>query len=326
VGRFFDFAGVGLAVLWVVGHVATDRTYITQYLWWVPTLWMAAAIAGLGLIGLVIGLRARGGGWRLWSLVAGAAMMAWMLVAEWRALMPADRTTPAFTLLSWNATDVGEDTVRARLIELSPDVAGLVNAEWGANFRDLLPEFPVVVHTGAFLLVSKAPVARWATADLLIPAMEHGVPYGGRAMFAEVVIAGASRVVWVIDLPSDPRLSRQSMCAVAAARLAEWTGPVYVRHDSGWRSQPRDGTGFPKPDIIMGDFNSPRGSASSAMLTDGLTDAFTQGGHSDPATWPRHRPWWALDQVFLRAPLEGVRYDVIDPGEGGHRLVRVGIR
>ena len=325
-GRFVDLAGVALALLWLVGRLVTDRSYVTQYVWWVPTLWMAAAVAAVGLLGLVAGLRARGGGWRVKALAAAACMTAWMLAAEWRLVMPADTSTPAWSALSWNATDAGEDTIRARLVELSPDLAAVVNAPWGANFRDLLPEFPVVIHSGAFLMASKHSVARWATADLLIPAMEHGVPYGGRAMFAEVVVAGAPRVVWVVDMPSDPRLSRKAMVVAARARLEQWTGPVYVRHDSGWRSEPLTTPGFPLPDVVMGDFNSPRGSASAAMLAAGLTDAFTQAGHGDPASWPRERPWWALDQVFLRPPLSAVRYDSIDPGEGDHRLVVVRVK
>ncbi|MCC6661861.1 MAG: hypothetical protein IT437_13355 [Phycisphaerales bacterium] len=320
---------MAVALLWLLGRLTTDRTYLTQYVWWVPTLWMVAAAAGLGLLGIIVGLGARGRGGpsrQALAVSCAAAIAVYMMAFEWRLRPATGRTGAVWTVVSWNASEAGEDSIRNQLVESPPDLAAVVNSPWGANFRDLLPEFPVVIHSGAFLLVSRSPVRRWAIMDLFIPAMEHGVPYGGRAMFAEVLVSGVPRTVWVIDLPSDPRLSRKAVTAKAAARLAEWSGPVYVQRDGGWQSETSERPGFPPPDVVMGDFNIPRGSASLATLVPGLVDAFTQGGHGDPASWPRDRPWWALDQVFLRQPLRALHYDVIDPQDGDHRLVAVRIQ
>ena len=73
--------------------------------------------------------------------------------------------------------------------------------------------------------------------------------------------------------------------------------------------------------MIVGDFNTPRGSASLRALVGERREVFAARGWGPGGTWPRRMPLWGIDLGFVGrdVDVEGAR--VLDPGAGGHRAL-----
>jgi hypothetical protein len=128
-------------------------------------------------------------------------------------------------------------------------------------------------------------------------------------------------VVWVIDLPSDLSIPRDRVTSEAAAALHAWQGRPMVRRPDGkyGGGEVRSG-GFPRPDVILGDFNIPAHSASLDSIREGLSDAYSEAGSGYNATFPRRYPLWRLDQIFVGRDVHAVGYQTRDMGSGTHLL------
>jgi endonuclease/exonuclease/phosphatase (EEP) superfamily protein YafD len=113
------------------------------------------------------------------------------------------------------------------------------------------------------------------------------------------------------------------MAKQAAAAIAAFKGPEYAKGESGVRTQHSAGPGFPKPDLIMGDFNGPRGSVSQRLIVGDMAEAYDQAGAGYAASWPgrgHHAPFpvFHLDHLFLAPYLRATRYDLVKPVYGYH--------
>jgi len=144
---------------------------------------------------------------------------------------------------------------------------------------------------------------------------------------------GEPIVVWVIDLPSDPAIPRVEMTRSAADAIQALVGPAMTMIEGTPTVEPLNTTGFPEPDIIIGDFNIPRGSWSLGAITEPLSNAWTDGwlgmglggGVGPLGSWPRTKPVFHIDQTFLARDLRSCSYELIDLGVGMHRAQVVGI-
>ncbi|MBX3358608.1 MAG: hypothetical protein KF745_09270 [Phycisphaeraceae bacterium] len=108
---------------------------------------------------------------------------------------------------------------------------------------------------------------------------------------------GRPITVWFIDLPSSPLAPRYAIAEIAARAIAELPGP---------------------PDVLVGDFNIPRGSASLSLLSSGMRHAYDDAAYGPFASWPRADPLFQIDHVFLGPGLRAVEYDLVDPGVSEH--------
>jgi hypothetical protein len=145
-------------------------------------------------------------------------------------------------------------------------------------------------------------------------------------------------VVWIIDMPSDPALGRMASARTAAAAIAAFQGPVMLRDgresDDGrpltrWMAREGDAVGvrgFPTPDLVVGDFNVPRGAASLDVLTEGLSSCFARGGRGYVATWPAGVPLLHLDQAFAGRGLEAISYRTVHAEMVPHRAQVIDLR
>ena len=78
---------------------------------------------------------------------------------------------------------------------------------------------------------------------------------------------------------------------------------------------------FPVPDLILGDFNTPRGSESLEALVGAKREVLAEGGWGPRATWPRRLPLWGIDLGFVGDGWRVLVGRVLDPGAGGHRAL-----
>jgi hypothetical protein len=357
--RWLAFAlGLGaLAVLgmWLVGRLANDRTLATQFVGWIPT-WMLAAVGAMLLAlwacavkafrvasrrpasaeGRTIRTPARRSART--ALVLLLAALFWLVFVDLR-VQNRYRRSPAdagLNITHWNASGADRDRIVGPLQHTEADLTILVNAGGPTGLAEYLGTLrgkdrePSVVRFDRFLVVSRYPITRWAFTELGVePASTRlfeaaGVQKDpGRALFLEI---DASAVmprpirVWVLDLPSDPNLHRLRVAQDAARRLRYFQGASRRRQPNGMDADEPMAGGFPLPDIIVGDFNIPRGSVSLGLIAQGMANAFDQAGHGLVATYPRQRPILHLDQMFIGPDHRAVRYDVRDGGSGYHRL------
>jgi endonuclease/exonuclease/phosphatase family metal-dependent hydrolase len=114
---------------------------------------------------------------------------------------------------------------------------------------------------------------------------------------------GRELVIWALDLPSQPRAWRMEVAEAATARL-------YTEFSSDR---------FAGPGIILGDMNTPRGSASLELVSLGYPHAFEEAGRGYVATWPRHRPLFHIDHMYIAPGLRAASYETIDMGISEHR-------
>lgn len=229
---------------------------------------------------------------------------------------------------------------------------------------------------GIFLIHTRLNVREWGFTTLGI---QRGVGFDprrtdgkytsddpGYAMYLICDAAGTAKeglgtefVVWLMDLPSDPTLSRQNVTRQALAAMDAWKGVATVRvpPDPNKPDAPAEWAnvsaeqlgrkGFPTPDLVIGDFNIPRGSRSLKNLVGDMANAYDQAGAGYTATYPRKVPFaqldgpglisfvrWLvpsdvpvfhIDQAFVAPGLHATRYRTMNLGYGTHwaQLVEV---
>lgn len=112
-------------------------------------------------------------------------------------------------------------------------------------------------------------------------------------------VIGREVVIWFIDLPSDPFLSRDDVAESTRAWLvAEQAKPQGLR----------------QPDLVVGDCNIPRGCRSLATMLKAagrpMTHGFDQAGWGIAATWPLGHPILHIDHAFTAPSLQVTSYNL----------------
>ncbi|MBY0111431.1 MAG: hypothetical protein K2Y21_01315 [Phycisphaerales bacterium] len=241
------------------------------------------------------------------------------------------------------------------------------------DFKTLGDAKSTTFLAGVFLVHTRLTLREWGFATLGIqaglgfdPRRSTGRYEGtdpGYAMYLVFDAAGTAKeglstefVVWLMDLPSDPTLSRQNVTKQALAAIDAWKGVATVRVPPDpatsaakpdapiqWENVPAEQLGrkgFPVPDLVIGDFNIPRGSRSLRNLVGDMENAYDQAGDGYTASYPRKVPFaqldgpgligivrWMIpsdvpffhiDQAFVGPSLHATRYRTTNLGHGTH--------
>lgn len=352
---------LGCTGLWAIGWLVSDRAEWSQYIAYVPSIVLAGAAWGAAVVAGVFALvdRAWRGAHGLprrrhtlarlaFALaVAAAAKVAWLDLRLVNRLAPrgAHAGERVLRLAHWNTGALWRDTWPDVLRALpdgpdAPDVIVLSNPPQPSD----LPGFEAavagggggeVVRLGGGFAVSSRwkvldtgwfalgiPLAKSAgyptflppgslvarAARAIVPLRVPRYPDDGDVGFVRLdarADLGREVVLWVIDLPSDPRLPREVVARAVAARLAELRA----------RGQ------MPAPDLLVGDFNIPRGTWAQRLIADAAgtpRHAFDDAGSGLMATWPRERPALAIDQILLAPGWRAAAYGLVDGGASDH--------
>ncbi|CAG1010722.1 hypothetical protein PHYC_03913 [Phycisphaerales bacterium] len=338
--------------LWIAGLTLNDRWHWSQYFAWIPP-WILLLTAAASCAARAALERARPPAPRhaLKYWAACAALVLFIVFAEWRwyrLLIPASPAKDAVRVIAWNPAWARMSAFHERVLELKPDIAMFANpnqtADW-IQLRQGMAEKTYALRQGTLVVVSRFPIRRFGWASLGIAPepgrpswwpMPRGSYQGGEALFLELDAPGWENglIIWFIDLPSDPWMARRRMLGEAAASIAAFRGPILRRDDQGldtpdttlkWGRPPPGGftgdqpaTGFPSPDLVVGDFNTPRGSRSISFLAPGLTHAWSQAGTGPIGTFPRTLPLLHIDQALLGPRARAINYNTADLGAARH--------
>lgn len=290
----------------------------------------------------------------------GVVWMGWTLISTDLNLGASRKATagpvgrlPSVTMVYWNLANWPSERTVDLVRVHKPDIAIIANAGHDLDpeaLRSRIDEGADLLEAGPITIVSRDRLVAWGITSLGFKGKKfqsEGAPAAlridpGRAMWIAIDVGpGPGRqdarpfVAWIIDLPSDPTLSRHAMALDTSRQLAAWKGTIFRRgpdgppqHEGG---PPRTEwlpdtslrtTGFPKPDVMIGDFNIPRGSRSLDLLTRGegwtMENAFDQAGIGYVATWPIEFPLWHIDQTFIADGLRATSYKAVNPRAGLH--------
>ena len=288
---------------WLIGRIVSDRFVWSQWLLWIPTpvVLVVAAIA----LGVAYRPDARSGRRRrrliAWGVTVGAVLGFFGFV-EHRFGRPASRGGATLRLVHASVQATGPrmlDAYGAGLTALDGDVtivSSLLPMNGINRLIDRLDGLGEPVTAWPFVMFTKLPVVEArplvANADLRV------VVYRVDA----TATVGRIVTIWVIDLPSDPRRQRYAIARRARSILDKVTADP--------------------PDLVVGDFNMTRGSASLARVFPDLSHAFDEAGRGYGASFSRSLPLYHIDHTLLADTVRAVSYELVDIGVGRH-LVQV---
>ncbi len=346
-GRFLWLVGVTALAAWATGRVLSDRWQWSQYLLWIPSVLIVPGAVGAAAVGIALArLSRRESGVRTGLFRPFAAITALLgVVAVWTTLSvdlrffsragEAPPPDQRLRVIHWNASDDIGVRWTQDILDLHPDLVVInpaSNQPWGPIIQGM-GEGATVMFLHGFTIISKPGVTLMGDISLRVepgegidPRQKSGMTSRvdpGRAVWLQLDTRaqfGRSFVVWLLDLPSDVSLPRRQVTEEAARAIAESDSRPRVPKGQGG-FEPGEGArrGFPPPDLVIGDMNIPRGSASLERLTGGLRNAYDQAGHGFVATWPSRSPMWHLDQAFIGSGYRATAYAALDLGGGTHR-------
>jgi hypothetical protein len=291
-------------VAWLAGRVISDRYGWSQWLLWMPTPTLLPAVL-LGVAGACRPAREprqRRCRLAVWAGL-GAVVAVYFLVIEHRFLRWGAGEPGALTLLLSSVhpgrQQAGDDYVD-RLIAARADLTLLSKSLAPRDVQRVeheLGEPVLTVTVWPFMVLTRLPVLE--ARSLVANEGTH------IALFRLDTTAELGRpiTVYAVDLPSDPTRPRNEIARAARRML--------------------DGTAALPPDIVVGDFNMTRGSASVKRLFPGLAHAYDEAGRGYGATFRRGFPLYHLDHTLLADTLTATDYALVDPGIGRHLAQRV---
>ncbi len=346
-----------VALGFLASRIFTDHYAWSQWVFWIPpeawlfTMWLLAIATAL------LEPRGKGRRWaRLGPLVLAAVATLHVALVHWN-LQNAVLRKPGPTALRvyhWNATEATDEALQSFLRDAdpfalrhdSPAVVVLANPplrlDWPDIVRMLAPEEiaqrDVQRHLrrgGRFVFISGKPLttAGWASLGLKGQTAEPDLLDDGTAMFAEVALESGHVVVWAFDWPSDPKRGRMDYVEPTLRAIAESTHSTFTPTAAGPLQREKH-TGFPDAGVVVGDFNTARGSRAISDLLPGMASAHAQAGIGPDYGWPRFIydgkrdrttiPFLGLDQAFVRrGEWRATAYRMIDLGVGTHRAQEV---
>ena len=310
---------------WLIGQFTTDRWHWSQWLWWIPTpIALAATLLILLLVSihtrlkkrhhpevqnreLSLGMfqeKIRGNfvgrflwGWR----IAFVLMLARFGLIEHRWFHAPSQNPQGVRLVHWTMshprTPDQIEQHAAPLIALNGDITILSEAwmiQRSPSLQEWLGELQTTRRVGRFTLFTRFPILELRS---LIATKTIRLDL---AIIDTTSKIGRPLTMYLIDLPSRPRYSRMKIVNLTQTMMKEVNAPP--------------------PDLVVGDFNITRGSASLKKLFPDLHDAWNDAGHGYGASFHRRFPLYHIDHVLLAPHLQATRYDLIDPGVGRHDL------
>ncbi|MEQ9096936.1 MAG: hypothetical protein RIE32_11815 [Phycisphaerales bacterium] len=341
----------------MLGRAFTDGHLWSQWLFWAPhEAWLLALVSLAVAILVVEPPEARRRGAWLGPALTIVLAVSYVSLAHWR-LHNALLREPGETVLRvyhWNATEATDSSLQAFLRDADPfglshdgpAVVVLANPplrlDWPEIVRMLADEeiarASITSHVrrgGRFVIISGPPMTRagWTSLGLEAKTTDPDLIDNGTAMFATIDLGPDPVTVWAIDWPSDPQRSRLVYAAQTLERIDASSHLVFRPTTAGPLEQHKE-IGFPPPDVVVGDFNTARGSASVAELLPGMASAHAQAGIGPDYGWPRFIrdgrrdrrviPFLGLDQAYV-APdrWRATAYRMLDLGQGTHRAQEI---
>ena len=285
-------AGLLVVLVWLTGQIMLDRMWWSQWLLWMPHLVLLPA----GLL-IWLGLWLRRSKWAWSGLLVAAAGPVFYAILLWS---PSRATTPnnSISVLHWTAGPIlgPPESYGDFIVSQDPDIVIVEGARRAATtsaFRKWSSDAHVAIR-GPFLIASKLPIqtlqtVAWAN-DILLLALVLELEDGSPLQFL------------IVDLPSDPWVSRASVMAAARKFLdrLEIT-----------------------PDIVLGDFNLTQQSAQLPEFLPGMTPKWGRHGHGWGGTYPRSLPVYRLDHVLSKNNGLVQQITTTDPGVGRHRAQQI---
>ena len=281
--------------LWVLGELLSDRWTWSQWIEWIPTLILLFVV----LVALVVAIIAKS---ILQSVVLGVAailLFGWFSTIENR-LFTTNNNEGDLRIVSWTMSHSKKANSYAsaeELIRLDGDLTLLTHG-WYVRGEPIVKEWlgsgGKKVVNGPFTLLTKLKPLNVQTL-----VASDGI-YISMFEIDTTAIFGNSIILWAIDLPSSFRDSKMEIVG-RAIRLIETLGA-------------------PPPDIVIGDFNMTRNSASIKSLFPRLHDASDDGGVGWIASYPMSFPLYHIDHVLLKESLIAQSYRLINPHIGRHRV------
>lgn len=291
-------AAAAVLLAWLIGRLVSDRYLWSQWLLWIPT--PVALLATLVGLGTALRPAPRRGPRLICWAVALIVVAGYFALGEHRLLRRPPAASDGIRLLHWNATHTPREPVEPmaeRLVALDPDIAILTHAgrvPWTPTVRRWLGPTSRPFQIGVFTIVSRFPIlqARWiaATPEMNIALLRID------ARSADL----GEPVIYMLDLPSDPRVSRLELAKIARRLIDE--------------------SGAPPPDLVVGDLNMTRGSASIRLLFPGMRHAYDEAGHGYGASFRRDLPMYHIDHVLLGEAFDALDYTLVDPGMTRHYI------
>ena len=294
-------------------------------------------------------------GWRVLALLL-LGVLAHTSLFEWRAYryvtgLPSAPPERTIRVMHWNMTYTPPYFWDRYITGVGraprPDVLVVTNPTLKNDLDQMAaalgPEY-TAARCGIFAVFTRFPILERASATLGVPAALTGrasppgmtqpdadteprtdylpewspIPRTGSNMYDPgyamcvhldaTAALGREVVLWGVDLPSQPRAWRMQTSGAAAERLDLL---LNAAADAPHK--------FDAPDIILGDCNTPRGSASLRLISRGFPHAFDQAGRGPVASWPRRRALFHIDHIFVGPGLRAVSYRTLDLGISEHR-------
>lgn len=326
------------ALLGVFRQVVNDRWVYTQPVSWIPL----SAFVGLSCVAaLACAALQQGRERRSWLFALALGVLFLPYHWHWHRLLL--KPGPGIRILVWNPGWQKISKFEARVLEQHPQVFLVATPHYTANMlgvRQGMGETTFAAGLGALNCVSVFPVRRWGSTPLNIPPAADVPDWlprgpatkgGGEAMFVvlDIPALGGDTTLWFLDLPSDPYIPRERMMRQALESIRAFRGPVHERRADGSEElRTLDAPGFPAPDVLAGDLNTPRGTASLGQLMNPLrlSHAFAQAGIGPEASFPARTPMVHIDHVLVGSRLRAARYEIVDMEAGRHRAQLVQLR
>ncbi|MGI9014773.1 MAG: hypothetical protein ACR2GY_11080 [Phycisphaerales bacterium] len=303
-------AGAVVIVAWIIGRIWTDTSTWTQWLWWIPTPATSAA-ALLSAVAVRLGFaktkrRTILCGVFACGLLFGAVWFSFVDHRLFASVDPHTTSRASLRIVHWNISSPlrgEEDDFVAGFDALEGDVFLLTSPSGTARLsKRVREEGWFEQRLNIFSIVTRKPIigSRVLVSDASI-----------RIVLIEVDTIeqlGRTLIVYAVDLPSE--LDRPRM------EVARQVHEMLVYADG------------PPADVIVGDCNIPRGSASLEVAFPGYLHAYDIAGHGYGATFRRDLPLYHIDHIFVlqQGDLIVERYDILRPTLGRHLIQAATIR
>lgn len=285
---------------WLLGRVVSDRYLWSQFLLWIPTLALLPACAA----GCLLSLMAARNRLRRRLLFAWTTLLviigAYFLTIEHRLLRssgePGDLRIVHWTMSHGKSRSRTEQV--SAIIEQQGDIT-ILQAGGSVARHERLADWSdrEALWIGTFSIITPLPVIELReiyAADGITLAI---------AVIDTTQQLGMTLRVLLIDWPSDPKRSRFEIARAVRARLDRPDAPAF--------------------DVVIGDFNTTRGSASIRHAFPDSRDAFGEAGAGYGASFHRDCPLYLIDHVLLRRTVRATRYELVDSGYGRHLMQAV---